>query len=397
MDIAIVVDQGKATLTLAGRLDTNTIQQTVETCERLLANNEPIDSLTCQIAELSYISSSGLRFFLQLAKQYDDFCIMEAQPEIYHVFELTGFTKVMRVERALRTISVAGCDVIGSGGVGVVYRLDDDTIIKVFREGSTIQEVQNEISMSKEAFVLGMPTAISFDVVRVINRYGLVYELLNSDTLSECIKREPERMDEFARQYAMLFRQIHNIHVPQGNHIPNAMTREENAVRHISRYFDTPSIDLLLQIVHAIPQGDRLLHCDLQTKNALMQNGELMMIDMGEVGYGHPLLDLGHAYSSMVRLLGDYEAIIGMPREYGKQLWPKFMHYYFEGESAEMLAHREEQMEAVACVRNFSWLALSDSFPESVIWECQQAFAERVTKRKEHLLRVCSTFNDWKI
>ncbi|MBP5650261.1 MAG: anti-sigma factor antagonist [Bacteroidales bacterium] len=397
MNITLDHNQGQAILTLTGRLDTSSIQQATETCEKLLAESEPISSLTCQIAELSYISSSGLRLLLQLAKKYKDFSILEAQPDVYQVFELTGFTKMMKVEKALRTLCVDGCDVIGRGGVGVVYRLDDDTIIKVFREGSTIQEVQKEISMSKEAFVLGMPTAISFDVVRVGNSYGLVYELLKADTLSSCIKREPERMDEFARQYAMLFRQLHNIHVPQGGQIPNALEQEEKAIRYISRYFDTPSIDLLLQIMHAIPHGDRLLHCDLQTKNAMVQDGELMLIDMGEVGYGHPMLDLGHAYSAMVTLLGDYETIIGMPYEYGKQLWQKFMHYYFEGESEEMIAHREEQINAVSCIRNFSWLSLSDSFPESIIWECQQAFGERVTKRKDHLLRVCDTFNDWKI
>jgi uncharacterized protein (TIGR02172 family) len=397
MNITLDHNQGQAILTLTGRLDTSSIQQATETCEKLLAESEPISNLTCQIAELSYISSSGLRLLLQLAKKYKDFSILEAQPDVYQVFEVTGFTKMMKVEKALRTLCVDGCDVIGRGGVGVVYRLDDDTIIKVFREGSTIQEVQKEISMSKEAFVLGMPTAISFDVVRVGNSYGLVYELLKADTLSSCIKREPERMDEFARQYAMLFRQLHNIHVPQGGQIPNALEQEEKAIRYISRYFDTPSIDLLLQIMHAIPHGDRLLHCDLQTKNAMVQDGELMLIDMGEVGYGHPMLDLGHAYSAMVTLLGDYETIIGMPYEYGKQLWQKFMHYYFEGESEEMIAHREEQINAVSCIRNFSWLSLSDSFPESIIWECQQAFGERVTKRKDHLLRICSTFSDWKI
>ena len=91
----------------------------------------------------------------------------------------------------------------------------------------------------KEAFVLGMPTAISFDIVRVGSQYGLVYELLNADTLSACIKREPERMEEFAVKYAHLFRQLHSIEVPQGGNIPSAMVREESAIRHIGRYFDT--------------------------------------------------------------------------------------------------------------------------------------------------------------
>ena len=52
-----------------------------------------------------------------------------------------------------------------------------------------------------------------------------------------------------------------------------------------------------------------------------------MLIDMGEVGYGHPLLDLGHAYSAMVNFVGDYEKVIGMPREMGQRLWDKAMEY----------------------------------------------------------------------
>ena len=219
----------------------------------------------------------------------------------------------------------------------------------------------------------------------------------NADTLSACIMREPVRMEEFARQYTLLFRKLHDIRRPQAGHLPDAREHDEKAVRHLSRFFDTPSIDLLLQIVHAIPLGDRLLHCNLHVKNILVQNGGLCLANNAEMGYGHPLLDLGHAYSAMVTLVGEYDTIIGMPREYGKQLWQHFMRYYFEGESADMLAHREEQMEAVACVRNFTCLALPDSLPESVIWEYQHAFAERVTTRKHHLLRVCSTFSDWKI
>lgn len=395
MKVDFSIDNGNAILSLEGRLDTNAVPQATDDVFRLLDEQQSIKDLVCDIKDVTYISSSGLRMLLHLAKQYPDFHIVGAQPEVYQVLDLTGFTKMMKVERALRKLDVKGCDVIGKGGVGVVYRLDDDTIIKVFREGSTMREVQAEIIMAKEAFVLGMPTAISFDVVQVGNRYGLVYELLKADTLSACIKREPERMEEFARLYAGIFRQLHAIQVPQNGLIPSAMEREECAVRRISRYFDTASVDLLLRIVQKIPVANRLLHCDLQTKNAMMGGDELMLIDLGEIGYGHPILDLGHAYSSMVSLLGDYEEVIGIPRDYGIRFWKRMLPYYFEGESPEMIAHRESQMEVVGTVRNFSWLSLSDSFPETLIRECQQAFNERVTKRKDYLLDICDTFDDW--
>lgn len=388
---------GKVTLTLVGRLDTVAAQELNAELQPLLAKQDGIESLVVDAEGLEYISSSGLRILLTLTKQYKDFRIISVQPAVYDVLNMTGFTKIMNVERALRNLSVDGCEIIGIGGVGTVYRLDDDTIIKVFREGTTIEEVRGEINMSKEAFVMGMPTAISFDVVKVGGQYGLVYELLDADTLSACIKREPERIDEFARRYAELFRQLHQIDVPASSSVPCAMENERKQVMHIRRYFPQESIDLLMQILDAIPNGRSLLHLDLQTKNAMVQNGELMLIDMGEVGYGHPLLDLGHAYSAMVTLVGDYEKIIGMPKALGVELWNRAIGYYLEGLPADVVEQRKRQIEVVSCVRNFSWLALSDSFPEEVVNECKDVFEERVASRRDYILDVCKTFGDWQI
>lgn len=395
MNIDIRHEGDSVTLILAGRLDTATSAKAGADIERALATVPVISRLTCDAGQLEYISSSGLRILLSLAKRYKDFRITEVQSLVYEVLDTTGFTKIMTVERTLRQLSVEGCEVIGVGGVGTVYRLDGDTIIKVFREGTTIEEVRREITMSKEAFVMGMPTAISFDVVRVGSQYGLVYELLQADTLSACIKREPGRIDEFARKYAELFHQLHAIEVPGGSSVPCAIERERQQIRHIRRYFPQESIDLMLRIVDAIPNANRLLHLDLQTKNAMVQNGELMLIDMGEVGYGHPLLDLGHAYSAMVTLVGDYDKIIGMPRELGQKLWSRAIDYYLEGMPAEVVKQRKAQIEVVSCVRSFSWLALSDSFPEAVINECKAVFDERIARRKDYILDVCKTFGNW--
>ncbi|MBE6340537.1 MAG: STAS domain-containing protein [Bacteroidales bacterium] len=397
MTISTTNNNGQVTLHIGGRLDTSVAAQTASEIDNQLKECGSIRELTCDASELEYISSSGLRVLLALAKRNPKFSIKEVQPDVYQIFEMTGFTKIMSVKKAMRRFSVDGCKEIGRGGVGVVYRISEDTIIKVFREGTTIGDVQTEITMAKEAFVLGMPTAISFDIVRVGNQYGLVYELLNADTLSTCIKREPARIDEFAHLYANLFRQLHSISVPTDGSIPNALDRERKAIRIISRYFDAPSTDLLMRIIDTIPQANRLLHCDLQTKNAMMQNNELMLIDMGEVGYGHPIVDLGHSYSAMMALVGNYEQIIGIPEETCKSLWNKMIRYYFEGESEDYVKHRIEQIEVVGCVRNFTWLSLSNSFPDEVIRTCQQLFEERITKRKDHILAVCDTFNDWKL
>lgn len=395
MTIQFTNNNGDATITLCGRLDTSVSTEIKSEIDKNLATAENINSLTMDAEGLEYISSSGLRILLVLAKSYKNFKVVNVNPDVYDVLNMTGFSKIINVERALRQLSIDGCEQIGVGGVGTVYRLDGDTIIKVFREGTTIDEVRKEITMSKEAFVMGTPTAISFDIVKVGSQYGLVYELLNAETLSSCIKRAPERIDEYARQYANLFRQLHSIEVPADSNVPNAIEHERQQILHIRRYFPQESIDLLLQILDAIPTSNRLLHLDLQVKNTMMQGDELMLIDMGEMGYGHPVLDLGHAYSAMVLLIGDYDKTIGIPRELGNKFWNLAINYYFEGLPADVIEQRKAQIDVVARIRNFSWLALSDSFPESVIKQCQELFDQRITARRDYILDVCKTFKDW--
>ncbi len=407
MTTSVQIYGNEVTISLVGRLDTLT------SLEANKVINEKLSTLSCQPSDasvifdasrLEYISSSGLRILLSLAKRYKNFKVTDVQPQVYGVLETTRFTAIMTVERAMRLLSVEGCRLIGVGGVGKVYRLDGDTIIKVFREGTTMDEVQKEIKLSKEAFVLGMPTAISFDIVKVAPMskgkpecYGLVYELLKAQTLSTYLKRHPKQLDDCARKYANLFLLLHDIQVSEHGNVPSALENERKQVEHIRRYFPEEKIKMLLSILDKIPAGNRLLHMDLQTKNAMMQEDELMLIDMGEVGYGHPLLDLGHAYSAMVNFVGDYEKVIGMPREMGQRLWDKAMEYYMEGLPADVVKERKEQIEVVSCIRKFSWLSLSDSFPDSVVQECQTLFDEVVTKRYDYIMKVSETFKNWKL
>ena len=52
--------------------------------------------------KLEYISSAGLRVILRLRKQEPELAIVNASPEVYEIFEMTGFTEMMPVSRAYR-------------------------------------------------------------------------------------------------------------------------------------------------------------------------------------------------------------------------------------------------------------------------------------------------------
>ena len=80
-----------------------------------------------------------------------------------------------------------GCEVIGEGANGIVYRTDPDTIVKVYKNHDALEEIHNERELARKAFVLGIPTAIPYDVVRVGEGYGSVFELLNAKSFAKII------------------------------------------------------------------------------------------------------------------------------------------------------------------------------------------------------------------
>lgn len=70
---------------------------------------------------------------LKLAKAVGDVTINNVNSGVYEIFDVTGFTSILNVKKALREVSVDGCELIGEGANGKVYRLTKDEMIKVFR------------------------------------------------------------------------------------------------------------------------------------------------------------------------------------------------------------------------------------------------------------------------
>ena len=124
---------------------------------------------------LKYISSAGLRVILKLKKRQNNLEITHVSNDIYPILEVTGFTEIVKVKRQLREISVEGCDLLGKGGSGSVYRLNHDTIIKVYNSSKDYASIDLERTYARTAFVAGVPTAIAFDIVKVGGTLGAVF------------------------------------------------------------------------------------------------------------------------------------------------------------------------------------------------------------------------------
>ena len=73
MTTQLINNEGEATMTLCGRLDTAVSSQVSADINQLLATAGTIQHLTVDAGQLEYISSSGLRILLMLAKRFKQF------------------------------------------------------------------------------------------------------------------------------------------------------------------------------------------------------------------------------------------------------------------------------------------------------------------------------------
>lgn len=180
----------KVKIDLTGRIDSNNAA-TVEV--ELFSQLEGKDSAPVELnaEKLDYISSAGLRVLLRIRKNHPEMSIINASAEIYDILDMTGFTEMMNVQRAYRVVSIDGCEEIGRGANGRIYRIDQDNVVKVYNNADALEDIKHEREVAKLALVLGLPTAISYDIVRVGESYGSVFELLNAKSFSNILATEP--------------------------------------------------------------------------------------------------------------------------------------------------------------------------------------------------------------
>ena len=189
------------TIFLEGAIDSATAPE-VETQIMESYHAHSAKEVVLDAGELRYISSSGLRVLLKLRKLAPNLKLINATSEVYEILEMTGFTDLFPVSKAYRSIDLKDCKLLGEGGHGRVFRINDDTIVKLYHAGDSVEDIKREQDYAKKAFVMGIPTAIPFDIVRHEDLYGLVFELVDADLVSNYLNEHPDRIEDVAKKYA---------------------------------------------------------------------------------------------------------------------------------------------------------------------------------------------------
>ncbi|MBQ6505644.1 MAG: anti-sigma factor antagonist [Flexilinea sp.] len=342
------------TIFLEGKIDSTSAPALEEEINQV-RQNCTAGTIILDCDKLEYTTSAGLRVILRLKQEVDDTRLINVHTEIYDIFDMTGFTEMMTVEKAYRVISVEGCEVIGQGANGKIYRIDRDTIVKVFLNADALEEIHRQRELARTAFVLGVPTAIPFDVVRIESGgLGSVYELLNATSYAKLLIKGEKSLDEVAEMSVKMLKLIHSKEVKPGS-MPDMKAVALDWADFLKDYLSEDLYTKLHALIDAIPTDMHMMHGDYHLKNVMLQNGESLLIDMDTLCHGHPIFELASIYNAYEGYSVLNHAIVkdflGINFETASAFWRKSLELYLETDDETILNDVENKAKIIGYTR----------------------------------------------
>lgn len=348
------LEEDTLTIALEGHIDSSCAAAVESQLDGIRAAN-PSEHIVLDCEKLDYISSAGLRIILRLRKAVPDTMLVNVSDSVYDILDMTGFTEMMTIERAFREISIEGCEVIGQGANGLVYRLTQDTVVKVYRNPDALPEIKRERELARTAFVLGVPTAIPYLVVRIKGGgYGSVFELLNATNFAKLLIRGEKTLEEVAEMSIELLKTIHATEVK-----PDSMpSMREIAIRwadDLKGHLPVDQYHKLVRLIKDIPEDMHMLHGDYHIKNITRQGNENLILDMDTLSYGHPVFELASMYNAYRGFSeSDPEIVrqfLGIDRETALRFWRRSLELYLKTTDAETVNAVEAKAAVVGYMR----------------------------------------------
>jgi hypothetical protein len=175
---------------------------------------------------------------------------------------------------------------IARGASAELFDLGDGRALKLFRDSVSDEMIAREIDASIHAGACAVPTAAAIARQYRNGRRGIVYPLLEGDTVMDWIRRNPMRAGWALDRMGAIHGAMHRVR-------GGALRPLKQVLATDITYGPAPIALQRAAIAYldTLPDGDALTHGDFHLGNVMLTPQGMMVIDWSKAATGHPAAD----------------------------------------------------------------------------------------------------------
>ena len=172
-----------------------------------------------------------------------------------------------------------------------IYR-DGDKCIKLFDNDFSKADILNEALNQARVEETGLNIPKLLEVTMVEGKWAIVTEFIEGKTLSQLIKENPEKADEYIEKLVDIQLEIHSKKSPLLNKLKDKMNSKISA----TALDATTRYDLHTRL-ESMPKHRKVLHGDLTPSNIIItEDGTAYVIDWAHATQGNASADAARTY-----------------------------------------------------------------------------------------------------
>ena len=342
------------------------------------ATKTPQLLLKFDLSNLNGISSAGIHMLINIKnslKNQPNIKLENVTEDIYNIFNTTGLTELFDIEQEYKKFKMDNLEQVGKGANSKVLKLDEDKVIKVFSKNSNLDIViRNEKKMTKKAFLCGIPTPLTYDIVHVGDCYGLIYEYLDAKDLIKIMEEDKAHLVDYIKQFTQLMKHMHSIEIDSSklNDLRSLALRLFPSLK--GKVLNDEDYEKVKKIYENIPDKKTFVHGDCHPGNVMVKNGKMYFIDLAAAGVGHHINDLMGMYNIYRINIHNPDKMKNSPllknftMDELNLIWDTFLKEYIGTNDENILKKAEEQIAGFAFTRIlFAEIALPGYLPKPVL------------------------------
>ncbi len=172
-----------------------------------------------------------------------------------------------------------------------LYR-DGNKCIKLFNEGYNKADVLNEALNQARIEETGLNTAKVLEVTTIDGKWAIVLEYIEGRTLTELMRENPDKLDEYLELFVDLQIEVHSKTCPLLNKLKDKMNRKihEADIDATTRYE-------LHTRLEGMPKHKKVCHGDFNPSNIIVTpEGKPYIIDWSHATQGNASADVARTY-----------------------------------------------------------------------------------------------------